>query len=180
MASLYDLSVPIYRRVLTSTIAVMEKGAIYFAEQAIDPEDIIDMRLAPDMAAFPFQVNSVRHHSLGAAKGLLVGEFSAPPDIPELDYQGLLKLLTDALAEFDTLDADVLNTDALNAVEGRAMYFRMGDFEIPFTSENFLTSFSLPNLYFHATTLYDMLRIKGVPLGKMDFLGKMEVGLPSS
>ena len=175
MSNLYDLSVPTYRRVLTSAIAVMEKGASYFAEQGIDPGEVIDMRLAPDMAAFPFQVNSVRHHSLGAAKGLLVGEFSPPPDIPELDYQGLFKLLTDALAELDTLDAD-----ALNAAKGKAMYFRMGDFEIPFTSENFVTSFSLPNLYFHATTLYDMLRIKGAPLGKMDFLGKMNVGLPDS
>lgn len=175
MTNLYDLSVPTYRRVLTSAIAVMEKGASYFAEQGIDSGEVIDMRLAPDMAAFPFQVNSVRHHSVGAAKGMLVGEFSPPPDIPELDYQGLLKLLTDALVELDTIDAN-----ALKEVEGKAMYFRMGDFEIPFTSENFVTSFSLPNLYFHATTLYDMLRIKGVPLGKMDFLGKMNVGLPSS
>ncbi len=175
MSDLYDLSVPTYRRVLTSAIAVMEKGASYFAEQGIDPGEVIDMRLAPDMAAFPFQVNSVRHHSMGAAKGLLAGEFSPPPDIPELDYQGLKKLLSEALTELDTIDSD-----AINAVAGKAMYFRMGDFELPFTSENFIQSFSLPNLYFHATTLYDMLRIKGVPLGKMDYLGAMNVGLPAS
>jgi len=104
------------------------------------------MRLAPDMAAFPFQVNSIRHHSLGAAKGLLVGEFSPPPDIPELDYQGLKTLLCETLIELDTL-----GPDTINATAGNAMHFRMGDFEIPFTSENFIQSFSLPNLYFHAT-----------------------------
>ena len=54
----------------------------------------------------------------------------------------------------------------------------MGEMEIPFTAENFVMSFSLPNLYFHAATLYDMLRIQGVPIGKTDFLGPMAMGLP--
>jgi hypothetical protein len=44
-----------------------------------------------------------------------------------------------------------------------------------FTVENFILSFSLPNFYFHATTTYDMLRMAGVPLGKMDFLGELRV-----
>lgn len=174
MTDLYELSVGNYKRILASAIAVMKKGASFFDERGIDPADIITMRLAPDMAAFPFQVNSVRHHSLGAAKGLLAGEFAPPPDIPELDYQGLMGLLAEALTELDNIGAD-----AIAGVEGKPMYFRMGNFELPFTSENFVQSFSLPNLYFHATTLYDMLRIKGVPLGKMDFLGRMNVGLPA-
>jgi len=50
------------------------------------------------------------------------------------------------------------------------------DYEIPFTAENFALSFSLPNFYFHTTTAYDILRMKGVPLGKRDFMGKMKVG----
>jgi len=82
-------------------------------------------------------------------------------------------VLTDALTELNAVEADVVLARA-----GKPMYFRMGELEMPFTSENFVMSFSLPNLYFHATTLYDMLRIKGVPLGKMDFMGKMSVGLP--
>ncbi len=48
--------------------------------------------------------------------------------------------------------------------------------ELPFTNQNFLLSFSLPNFYFHATTTYDILRMLGVPLGKTDFLGKMKMG----
>lgn len=170
---LNEVSIGTYRRVLTSTIAVMEKGADFFTEQGIDLDTIVEMRLAPDMAAFPFQVNSVRHHSLGAAKGILVGEFTPPPATPELDYRGLIKLLEEALVELDSIDES-----AITATAGKAMYFRMTNFELPFTTENFILSFSLPNLYFHATTIYDMLRIKGVPLGKMDFLGKMNVGLP--
>lgn len=55
------------------------------------------------------------------------------------------------------------------------MKFKAGSFELPFIAENFVLSFSLPNFYFHATTAYDILRMSGVPLGKMDFLGPMRV-----
>ncbi len=175
MTTLYDLSIGTYQRVLEATLAVMEKGAIYFGEQGLDLNDVVEMRLAPDMAAFPFQVNSVRHHSLGAIKGAMSGEFGPPPEIPELDYRGLMGLLTEALAELATIKAD-----DVAATKGKGMHFRAGSFEIPFTTENFILSFSLPNLYFHATTIYDMLRIKGVPLGKLDFLGNMLVGLPKA
>lgn len=175
MTDLYDISVGISTRVLGATIAVMEKGAAYFAEQDIDPGDILNLRLAPDMAPFPFQVNSVSHHSLAAAKGLLEGEMGIPPEIPEYDYQGLIGLLKDTLAELKTI-----NADAIAATEGKAVYFRASGFELPFSAENMAMSFSIPNLYFHATTIYDMLRMKGVPLGKMDFLGSMATGLPEA
>ena len=57
------------------------------------------------------------------------------------------------------------------------MVFKLGKNELPFTNQNFLLSFSLPNFYFHATTTYDLLRMLGVPLGKMHFLGQMKVGI---
>ena len=55
--------------------------------------------------------------------------------------------------------------------------FKIGGNELPFTNENFVQSFSLPNFYFHATTAYDILRMKGVPIGKLDFLGAMKMGV---
>jgi len=175
MTNLYDLSVVNFKRVLAATIVVLEKGAVHFNEQGKDLNELVEMKLAPDMGAFPFQVNLVMHHTLGAVKGLIAGEFSPPVALPENTYQGYIDLLSEALTELNAIDAD-----AVMATAGKAMYFRMDELEIPFTSENFVMSFSLPNLYFHATTLYDMLRIKGVPVGKMDFLGRMSVGLPES
>ena len=44
-----------------------------------------------------------------------------------------------------------------------------------FAAEGFLMSFSLPSFYFHATTAYDILRMKGVPVGKLDFLGQLSI-----
>ena len=63
----------------------------------------------------------------------------------------------------------------MDALAGRDVIFQMRDRKVPFTAENFLLSFSLPNFYFHATTAYDILRTKGVPLGKRDFLGRMRI-----
>ena len=48
--------------------------------------------------------------------------------------------------------------------------------EIPFTNENFVLGFSIPNLNFHATTAYDLLRMNGVQLSKMDYLGELKMG----
>ena len=55
------------------------------------------------------------------------------------------------------------------------MAFQIRGNKIPFTAEGFIQSFSLPNFYFHATTAYDILRSKGAPLGKRDFLGQMKI-----
>lgn len=175
MTNLYDLSFGNYKQTLGATIAIMEKSAQYFAEKGLDLDDLIKMQLAPDMAPFPFQVQSVRHHSLGAARGLMAGQFAPPPSMPKRNYQGYIDLLTETLAELDTI-----KEEEIIATEGKAVCFKMGELEIPFTAENFVLSFSLPNLYFHATTIYNMLRIKGVPLGKVDFMGNMKVGLPES
>lgn len=68
-----------------------------------------------------------------------------------------------------------ITPEEINAREDGEVIFRFQDFAIPFTTENFLLSFALPNFYFHATTTYDILRMKGVPLGKIDFLGQMRI-----
>ena len=175
MIDLYELSIGTSHRVLDATINVMVKGASYFKKQEIDANDILDMQLAPDMAPFPFQVNVVCHHSLHAANALLAGEMTIPTETPQLNYQGLIDFLKDHLAQLTAIDAD-----AINACNGKMVYFRTQGLELPFTAENFVMSFTHPNLYFHATTIYNMLRIKGVPLGKMDFMGKMNVELSNT
>jgi uncharacterized protein len=55
------------------------------------------------------------------------------------------------------------------------MVFQLGNLKMPFVAEGFLLSFSIPNLHFHATTAYDILRMKGVPLGKRDYLGQLRM-----
>lgn len=174
MISLYEVSVENYKRVLDASIAIMKKSEAHFLESAQDLDEQVNMKLAPDMLPFSFQVFSVRHHSLYAAqRALLAGEFGPPKNLPETDFSGLIKVLEDAKAELADISAE-----QINARSGEAVIFRMGSLELPFTTENFVQSFSLPNLYFHAATLYDMLRMKGAPLGKADFMGRMNIGFP--
>ncbi|MFT5705922.1 MAG: hypothetical protein ACI9ES_000192 [Oceanospirillaceae bacterium] len=173
MISLYELSVGTYKQVLVGAINTMKQGISHFEEQGLDINEMLAMRLTDDMAALPFQVNSVKHHSLGAIHGLLKGEFTAPTPLPEMSYLELVDFLELTLKEINDITAQ-----SINSLYGNAMYFRKGDMEVPFSAERFVLSFSLPNLYFHAATLYNILRVAGVPLSKRDYLGAMNIGLP--
>lgn len=168
--SLYDLSVASYLQVLGGTIGVLEKGLKHCTENNIDPNTLVETRLHADMFPLQFQVNSVAHHSLGAIEGIKKGLFTPPPSPPAQDYRALQKVVADAI------DALKKATPAeVNALEGRDMVFQFRDFKMPFTAEGFIMSFSLPNFYFHASTTYDILRMKGVPLGKRDFMGQLRM-----
>ena len=168
--SLYDLSVANYLQTLGGVEGFLSRGMAHCTERNIDPNEIVETRLFDDMLPFRFQIWSVAHHSLGAMRGVQAGVFAPPPQLPPLDYAGLQKAVTEAREALQKLaPADV------NALEGKDVTFKVRDMTMPFTAENFLLSFSLPNFYFHATTAYDILRLKGVPLGKRDFMGRMRL-----
>ena len=167
--SLYDITVPSYEQTLAASEGVLEKGLSFCQEQGVEPSELLAERLHPEMLPLHFQIVSIAHHSLGALKGVQTGSFTPPPQL-DLDYGGLQRLLADArsgLAEF--------TPDVVNAFQGGDLEFRVGDVSLPFVAEDFLLSFSKPNFYFHATTAYDILRTKGVVLGKRDFLGGMKL-----
>jgi hypothetical protein len=131
---------------------------------------MVGTRLYPDMLPLAFQVWSVKHHSLGAIEGCQAGVFNPPRTMPDLDYAGLQGVVADTRKALEGVSrADV------EALEGKDVVFQIGEMKMPFTAENFLLSFSLPNFYFHATTAYDILRSQGVKLGKRDFMGRMRM-----
>lgn len=165
---LYDVTVPHFRQILAATAGLLDKGESHCAARNIAPAEYIQARLHEDMLPFNYQVKSTVVHSLGALKALSRGVFSPDMSPPPESFAGLKQKLADALAGLDALTpADI------NAFEGRDMAFEFRDFRLEFTAENFLASFSLPNFYFHAATAYDILRNKGVPIGKRDFMGKL-------
>ena len=170
--SFYDVSVGTYLQVGASTQAFMAKAADHFQAEGMSLDDVVNARLREDMNNFHFQAVCVVHHSIGAIKGMQSGEFRPPSGYPDTDYAGLQQLVGDAVSELKALTpADV------NALADGQLTFKIGDNALPFTNSNFLLSFSLPNFYFHATTAYDLLRSLGAPLGKMDFLGQLRVGI---
>ncbi|MEH6518805.1 MAG: DUF1993 domain-containing protein [Halioglobus sp.] len=163
--SLYDVTVASYRRIIKGSIAVLAKGEAHCQEQGIDPDTLMECRLVEDMLPLHYQVTSTAHHSLGALKALESGVFTPPPGIPGLNYAGLSRVLSEAEEGMAQLTPEVVN----GLADGQ-LVFKLGDREIPYEATNFMLSFSVPNFYFHATTLYDILRQQGVPLGKLDYL----------
>ena len=167
---LFDLSVANYLQTLAAVVGFLEKGLAYFTDKQVALDEIVETRLAPDMLPFRFQVQSVAHHSLGAIEGVKKGLFQPPPQAPAYDYRGLQQLVAEAQEALQKV-----TPAEVNGLEGKDVIFQLRDFKMPFTAEGFLLSFSLPNFYFHATTAYDILRMKGVPIGKRDFMGPMRL-----
>lgn len=168
--SLYSATVMNWLQALAAVGGFMERGLAHAQAQGVSPEDYVQARIAPDMLPLRFQIISVVHHSLGAIEGVRAGVFAPRMDDPGLDYAGLQVLVADARQRLEAV-----SPEQVNALEGTSVVFKLGERQMPFHAEDFLMSFSVPNFYFHATTAYDLLRMKGVPLGKRDFLGRMRL-----
>jgi hypothetical protein len=172
--SLYDVSVASFLQTLGGVAGFLDRGLAHCRDNNIDPEEIVETRLYGDMLPFRFQIISVAHHSAGAIEGVKKGVFAPPSEQRPLNYVELQGLVADAREQLAKLTAA-----EVDALEGGDMLFQIRDFKVPFTAENFLMSFSMPNFYFHAATAYDILRSKGVPLGKRDFMGQMRMKPPA-
>jgi hypothetical protein len=168
--SLYDVTVRSFLQVLGGVNGFLERGLAHCQDNGVDPESIVETRLWQDMLPFRFQIISVAHHSKGAIDGCKAGVFSPPGNMDPLNYAQLQGLVADARTALQAL-----SPEEVNGLEGRDMAFQFGERRMPFTAEGFLLSFSTPNLHFHATTAYDILRSKGVPLGKRDYMGQLRL-----
>ena len=168
--SLYDLSVANYLQTIPAMRGVLEKGLAHCKETGVDPGDIVAAKLADDMLPFGFQIVAVAHHAVGTIEALKSGQFGPPRPPGSLDYPALQQILADAEAALTAL-----TRPEVDALAGRDVVFKLRGNSIPFTGENFVLSFSLPNFHFHATTAYDILRLKGAPLGKRDYLGSLRI-----
>lgn len=166
--SLYDAVIPSKIQILGSVRNLLTSAEKYCAEKGLDAKEIIDARLAEDMLPFSYQVKSAAEHSLGAIEGVRKGSYS--PDrgpFPDnfADLFAKVDKASEALRAIDPAE--------INGFVGQDMTFVFGEHSLDFTAESFLLTFSQPNFYFHATTAYDILRWKGVPLGKRDFMGAL-------
>ena len=168
--SLYDVSVVSFLQTVGAVEGFLQRGRDHCELEGVDADSLIETRIHPDMLDFRFQVVSVVHHSLGAIEGVRKGVFSPGGAPGPFDYAGLQRHVAEARQALEAM-----SPDEVNGLEGRDVAFVMGERRIPFAAEGFLLSFSLPNLHFHATTAYDLLRLKGVPLGKRDYMGRLRI-----
>lgn len=166
--SLYDVSVRSYLQTLEGVSVVLEKGRDHLVKGGFSLDEIVATSLYPDMKPFGFQVQALVQHSLDAFEAIMNGTFTPSLDVPERSFDELQQLVLDARESLRKAKPNEVNARASDEV-----VFQVGEFKLPFTAPNFVLSFSIPNLHFHATTCYDILRVKGVPLGKMDYMGSL-------
>jgi hypothetical protein len=167
--SLYDATIRTYLQTLSAIERVLTRAAEHCPQQGLSLEELAEVRLYHDMLPFRFQVMSTINHSVNAIEGVRKGLFTPSRGYTQ-DFAAMQKAVSEAVETLSKISAD-----EVNGFEGREMFFEVGENKLPFTAEDFLLSFSLPNFYFHASMTYGILRSKGVPLGKRDFLGRMRL-----
>jgi hypothetical protein len=162
---MYSASVPLLQRAITSLAGVLRKGEAFAEAKKIDPAVLLQSRLAPDMFSLVRQVQSVSDNAKGCVARLAGVKAPAFPDEETTFAQ-----LQDRLAR--TLEFVGGFTPAqIDGSEERevVLTFRTGN--VTFTGYSYWATFVMPNLYFHCTTAYAILRHNGVEIGKRDYLG---------
>lgn len=168
--SLHAAFVPSALQMLGTTRNLVDKAESWCGEQGCDAGELIGARLAEDMLAFNYQVKSVAIHTRGAIEGVRKGTFSPDMSEPPATFDAMRGKLDEAIAALEAL-----GEDEMEGWIGQPMQFVLGQRTMEFAAEDFLLSFSQPNFYFHAATAYDVLRMKGVPVGKRDFMGMLRI-----
>jgi hypothetical protein len=156
--SLYDASIPVFIRALKVLDTLLEKAAA----SGIDPAGLVEARLAPDMYTLAGQVQ--RASDTAKASAARLSGAAAPAFADEETTLADLKARVAKTVDF-------LEGIPPETLDGRVVTMKLGGAERSFSSEDYLLRFGLPNFFFHITTAYDLLRHKGVTIGKRDFLG---------
>ncbi len=163
--SMYQASVPVFTRMLNNLAAILEKAAAHCEAKKIDPAVFINFRLYPDMFAFAKQVQIAADAAKGGAARLAGVEPPAYED-NETTFAQLIERVKKT-AEY----VKTFRPDQIDGTEEREIALKRGDTVVKYRGQDFLFHRALPNLYFHITTAYDILRHNGVELGKRDYLG---------
>ncbi|GHD64525.1 DUF1993 domain-containing protein [Jeongeupia chitinilytica] len=164
--SYFQLSVPVYVRMLGNLSRLLDLAAGYCSEQQIDEKVLLQSRLFPNMYPLLKQVQIATDQAKGSI-GRLSGITPPKFDDTETSIAELRERISAVLSYLETVPADALDGTAGKTVTMPWMPDR------PMQGEFYLLNFALPNVYFHISTAYNILRHNGVPLGKADFIGEI-------
>jgi uncharacterized protein len=167
--SLYEASVPLFKQLLGSLSANLDKGAAFAESKKVDPAVLMQQRIAIDMFPLIRQVQVATDQAKGCFARL------AGVDIPS--YPDDEKTVEEAKARIAKTIAfiDSLSPDAISAAADKEIVLQMGPptarRELRFSGVDFVMRWVIPNFTFHCTTAYVILRHNGADVGKRDFLG---------
>ena len=164
--SMYQASVPVFIRALDSLGAILEKAEAHATAKKIDPAVLLGSRLFPDMLPLVKQVQIASDAAKGGAARLAEVEPPAYED-NESTFGELIERTRKTVAWLKTL-----KPASIDGSEARTVSWQTRSSTKSMQGLPYLSHHVLPNVYFHVTTAYNILRHNGVELGKQDFLGK--------
>jgi hypothetical protein len=162
---MHQALVPPASRALTSLIAILEKAAAHCEAKKIDPAVLIGGRLFPDMFPLSRQVQIATDVAKGGPSRL-AGQTPPAYEDTETTFPELIARVRKTI---DYLQS--FSPEQIAGTEDKAITLKMRNNERHFTGLPYVQTFVLPNVYFHVTTAYNILRHNGVEIGKQDFLG---------
>ena len=165
--SMYQASIPILIRTLNNLIGILKKGSDYASAKNIEPTVLINSRLYPDMFPLARQVQIASDVSRRSAARLAGVEAPSIEDT-ETTFPELIERLQKTIAYLETFTAE-----QIDGTEEKDVTVPIGGGNtIIMKGWPYLSFFVIPNVYFHVTTAYDILRHNGVEIGKRDYLGQ--------
>ena len=163
--SMYQASVPRFIQALTNLSVILEKAQAHALAKKLDETTLTGFRLYPDMLPMARQIMIATDTAKGVAARL------AGVEIPVYDdTEKTLGELKDRVAK-TVAYLQTFTPEQIDGTEDKEIVIKRGDKETRYTGMQFLLGHALPNVYFHITTAYNILRHNGVDIGKRDYLG---------
>lgn len=170
--SMYQASIPVFVNQLNNLSGLLKKGEEYALAKKIEPEVFINARLAPDMFPLSRQVQIATDGVKGCAARLAGVEVPGFPDTEKTfaELQARIAKTIEFVKSF--------NAKQIDGSEEHKITLKLGGQDTTFPGQVYLLEFVLPNLYFHITTTYAILRHNGVEIGKRDYLANLKDYFP--
>ena len=165
-SSMYHSSVPACMRTLTNLAAILEKAVAHAEARKIDPAALLGARLFPDMLPLTKQIQLATDSASSGVARL------AGVDIPvfehnETSFAALIDRVRTTIQFLETT-----RPEQIDGSEDRTVSWQSRSSTKSMQGHAYLMNHVLPNVFFHVTTAYNILRHNGVELGKMDYLGR--------
>jgi hypothetical protein len=164
--TMYTAAVPTCIRALNSLASILEKAAADAEARKIDPAVLLNTRLFPDMLPLAMQIHIANDAARGGAARLAGAEVPA--------FEAKERTLGEWIA---ASRATVAYLESLQPAQFEGSENRTVTWQTRTSTKNmqgtpYLFHHVLPNVFFHVTTAYDILRQSGLQIGKLDYLGK--------
>lgn len=164
--TMYTATVPTCIRALQNLAAILEKAAAHAEARKIDPKVLLNTRLFPDMLPLATQIHIANDIAQGGAARL------AGAEVPvfEAKERSLGEWIAATRKTVAYLES--LKPAQFEGAEDRTVSWQTRSSTKNMQGTPYLFQHVLPNVFFHVTTAYDILRQCGLEIGKMDYLGK--------